>query len=224
MRHLASGFLAAGVLFAAATLTPAADAVPLFDGKSLDGWAPLGGKAKYSVEDGCIVGRAVPNTPNTFLCTTKNYGNFELEMDFKVSPGLNSGVQIRSEFVDEGKEVESAGATIKGPRVYGYQYEIDPSKRAFTGGIYDEARRKVFLQDLSKNEASQKAFKHNEWNHMKVVCNGDSIKTWINGVPASDITDNVTAKGFIGLQVHGVGMKTDPFEVRWKNIMIKELK
>jgi hypothetical protein len=198
---------------------------PLFDGKSLDGWKQHGGKAKYSVEDGAVVGRSVPNTSNSFLCTEKEYGDFILELEFKVDPGLNSGVQIRSQVFDAPKEIDVEGKkrNIPADRVHGYQVEIDPSDRAFSGGIYDEARRGRFLADLKDNEAARKAFKQGEWNKFRIECKADSIKTWINGVPAVDLKDNMTPKGVIALQVHGVGQRTEPMEVRWRNIRIKEL-
>ncbi|HVJ83366.1 MAG TPA: DUF1080 domain-containing protein [Planctomycetia bacterium] len=196
---------------------------PLFDGKTLAGWTQKGGKATYVVEDGCIVGGSVPNTGNSFLCTDKEYGDFTLEVEFKVDPALNSGVQIRSHSFDKATEVEWKGKKIKigAGRVHGYQVEIDPLPRAFSGGIYDEGRR-AWLQDLSKNETARKAFKQNEWNTFKIECRGDSIKTWINDVPAADLKDGMTPKGFIALQVHGVGKKTEKLEVRWRNIRIKE--
>lgn len=202
------------------------DQVPLFDGKSLNGWVQRGGKAKYRVEDGAIVGTSVPNTPNSFLCSEREFGDFVLELEFKVNPALNSGVQVRSQYAPEGKAVESAGKTIKGGpggRVFGYQVEIDPSPRSYSAGIYDEGRR-GWLQDLSKNTEAQKAFKANEWNTLKIECKGDTIKTWINGVHAVTVKDSVDPKGFIGLQVHGVGKKEDPLEVRWRNIKLVELK
>jgi hypothetical protein len=196
----------------------------LFDGKSLEGFTQKGGKAKYRVEDGAIVGSSVPNTPNSFLCTNKEYGDFILELEFKVDPALNSGVQIRSQCYDEPTEVDVKGEKKKFPagRVHGYQVEIDPSARAYSGGIYDEGRR-GWLNDLKDNEAARKAFKANEWNKFRIECKGDSIKTWINGVPAADLKDDVTPKGFIALQVHGVGKKEEPLEVRWRNIKIQEL-
>jgi hypothetical protein len=198
---------------------------PLFDGKSLDGWKQHGGVAKYSVENGEIVGRSVPNTPNSFLCTEKEYGDFILEVEFKVSPGLNSGIQIRSQVFDKETEIDVEGKKRKIPadRVHGYQVEIDPSERSYSGAIYDEARRGRFLADLADNEAARKAFKQNEWNKFRIECRGNSIKTWINGVPAVDLTDDLTARGLIALQVHGVGSRTEPYEVRWRNIRIKEL-
>lgn len=229
-RHLP---LAAALLLAGSVLLPlpgaAADReegwTPLFDGKSLDGWVQHGGKAKYRVEDGVIVGSSVPNTPNSFLCTKKDYKDFILELEFKVDPTLNSGVQIRSQVFDEPKTIEVKGKTIKVPagRVHGYQVEIDPSARAWTAGIYDEGRR-GWLDDHNDNEAARKAFKANDWNRLRVECRGPSIKTWLNDVPAADLEDDLTPAGFIGLQVHGVGNRKEPLEVRWRNLRIKELK
>jgi hypothetical protein len=197
----------------------------LFDGKTLDGWKQHGGKAKYRVENGEIVGSSVPNTPNSFLCTEKEYGDFILEVEFKVDPALNSGIQIRSQVFAEDKEIDVEGQTRKvaADRVHGYQVEIDPSDRAYSGGIYDEARRGRFLADLANNEPARKAFKQNEWNKFRIECRGDSIKTWINDVPAVDLKDSVTPKGLIALQVHGVGRREEPLEVRWRNIRIQEL-
>jgi len=197
----------------------------LFDGKSLTGWTQRGGKAEYRVEDGCIVGKSVPNTPNSFLCTDKEYGDFVLELEFKVDPKLNSGVQVRSHFAPEGKTVESAGKKIKGGaggRVFGYQVEIDPLPRAFTGGVYDEGRR-AWLKDLKDNEPARKAFRQNEWNKLRIECKGPSIRTWLNGVNAADLKDDVDPKGFIALQVHGVKKEMAGTEVRWRNIRIEEL-
>ena len=218
------------VLFlTAALLIPAASAeenwTPLFDGKSLDGWKQHGGKAKYRVEEEQIIGSSVPNTSNSFLCTEKEYGDFILEVEFKVDPALNSGIQIRSQVFDEPQEAEIGGKKFKfaADRVHGYQVEIDPSDRAFSGGIYDEGRR-GWLFDLKNNEAARKAFKKGEWNKFRIECRGDSIKTWINDVPAADLKDGVTPKGLIALQVHGVGAREEPLEVRWRNIRIQELK
>ena len=201
----------------------------LFDGKDLKGWVRRGGKAKYRAVDGAIVGTSVPNTPNTFLCTEKDYGDFILELEFKVDAALNSGVQVRSQYVEEGKEVRSAGKTIKGGkggRVFGYQVEIDPDVkrgRLWTGGIYDEGRR-GWLNTLEKNEKARKAFVPGGWNKFRIECRGNSIKTWLNGVAAADLEDSVTPRGFIGLQVHGVGKRKEPLEVRFRNLRIKELK
>lgn len=201
---------------------------PLFDGKTLDGWEQHGGKAQYRVENGEIVGRSVPNTPNSFLCTKEEFGDFILEVEWKVDPKLNSGVQIRSQVFPEPTEAVIDGKTYRFPadRVHGYQVEIDPDVergRLWSGGIYDEGRR-GWLADLKDNEAARKAFKPGDWNKFRIECRGDSIKTWINGVPAADLRDAVTLKGRIALQVHGVGNRTEPLEVRWRNIRIKELK
>jgi hypothetical protein len=227
-----AALLAAGLAACARDL-PAAEPtgkwVDLFNGKDLDGWVQRGGQAKYTVEYGSIVGRSVPNTSNSFLCTKKTYADFILELEFKVDAALNSGVQIRSECFDEPKTIEVNGKkkVIPAGRVHGYQVEIDPDVkrgRLWTGGIYDEGRRAVFLADLKDNEAARKAFMGGDWNKLRVECNGNSIKTWLNGVPAADLKDAMTPKGFIALQVHAVGKKEEPLEVRFRNIRIQELK
>ncbi len=198
--------------------------VNLFNGKNLDGWKQRGGQAKYRVEDGQIIGSTVPNTPNSFLCTARDYTNFIVEVEFKVPTGLNSGVQIRSHAFDQATVLEVKGKTVKVPsgRVHGYQVEIDPSARAWTGGIYDEGRR-GWLNDLKNNEAARKAFKTEGWNKFRIEARGDSLKTWINGVAAADLKDSLTASGFIALQVHGVGKREDVLEVRFRNVRLQEL-
>jgi len=197
---------------------------PLFDGRTLDGWKQRGGVAKYTVEDGQVVGTCVPNTGNSFLCTDRDYGDFILELEFKVDPKLNSGIQIRSQVFDEPKKFEIGGKKFNIPagRVHGYQVEIDPSDRAWSTGIYDEGRR-GWLNDLKDNEPARKAFRQNEWNKVRVECRGDSIKTFLNDVPAADLKDSVTPSGLIALQVHGVGARKEPMQVRWRNIRIQEL-
>jgi hypothetical protein len=226
-----------GLLLAVLAMAGAADTAEegwktLYNGKDLKGWVQRGGKARYRADGEAIVGTSVPGTPNSFLCTTKDYSNFILELEFKVDAQLNSGVQIRSQYVPEGKEVQSAGKTIKGGkagsggRVFGYQVEIDPDVkrgRLWTGGIYDEGRR-GWLKDLKDNDKARKAFKPDEWNKFRIECRGNSIKTWLNGVPAAELEDSATPKGFIGLQVHGVGKRKEPLEVRFRKLRIKELK
>ncbi len=183
----------------------------IFDGKTLKGWTQKNGKAPYRVEDGQVVGTTKVGEPNSFLCTDVIYGDFILEYDFKVHPKMNSGVQIRSNSFSE----------YKNGRVHGYQVEIDPSDRAWTAGIYDEARR-GWLNNLEKNPKAQKAFKQNEWNHIRIEARGDSIKTWLNGAPAADLKDGMTARGFIGLQVHSTKEK-ESMQIRWKNIRLQDL-
>jgi len=185
--------------------------VDLFDGKTLNGWSVIGGKASYEVKDEAIVGTSAMNTPNTFLRSDKNYGDFILELEYLVDPKLNSGIQIRS----------NSNPNYYNGKVHGYQVEIDPAPRAWSAGIYDESRR-GWLNTLEKNPTAQKAFKQNEWNKYRIEAIGDTIKTWINGVPASYLIDDMTASGFIGLQVHGIGKdkEKDGTQVTWKNIRI----
>jgi len=201
--------------------------VKLFDGKSLDGWVVRSGWATYTVEDGAIVGHTAKKSPNTFLCTEKEYGDFILEFEVMVDPELNSGVQIRSHFYDKETKIafESNGKkrtrTWPAGRVFGYQVEICTAARGTSGGIYDEARR-GWLCNIVNDPKASKAFREGQWNKYRIECRGDSIKTFVNGVPCADLHDSVDAKGLIGLQVHGIG-KFKPLEVRWRNLRIKEL-
>lgn len=190
----------------------ASQSVALFDGLTLSGWTQRGGRARYTVEEECIVGRTVPDEPNSFLCTQREYADFVLTLEFMVDDELNSGVQIRSE----------SRADYQDGRVHGYQVEIDPSERAWTGGIYDEGRR-GWLDDLADNPHARSAFKHGEWNRLRIEAVGEHIRTWLNDVPAADLHDSMTASGFIALQVHGVGDRMEPLEVRWRNISLDAL-
>jgi len=185
----------------------------LFDGKTLQGWKVLGGQAPFKIEDGVIVGTTTLNTPNTFLVTEKEYGDFVLELDIKLGAEINSGVQTRSHFspnLNNGK-----GA------VYGRQVEIDPSDRKWSGGIYDESRRQ-WLYPLSLNTDAQSLYKAGEYNHIKVECIGNATKTWLNGKPVSYVIDTIDKSGFIGLQVHSVSKQSDADrKIYFKNVRIK---
>lgn len=187
----------------------------LFDGKSLKGWKQVAGKAKYAVEDGQIVGTTVTGKYNSFLATDKEYGDFVLELDTRVEDNRsNSGVQTRSHVDPAGNEGEG--------RVYGRQVEIDPSDRRWSGGIEDEARRD-WIYPLSLNAHAQTAFKQGGWNHYKIECIGNSLKTWINGIACAYVVDTLDKKGFIALQVHGIGDNAELAgkKVWFKNIRIK---
>ena len=140
----------------------------LFNGKDFSGWKQLNGKAIYEVVDGVVVGTSVAKTPNSFMTTEKTYGDFILEFEVMVDPDLNSGVQIRS----------LSKADYRNYRVHGYQVEIDPSSRAYSGGIYDEARR-GWLYTLARNKMGQKAFKNGEWNKYRIEAIGPEIRVWI---------------------------------------------
>jgi hypothetical protein len=214
LRALAVVAAAATALAAACATGPSREDegfVRLFDGESIEGWIQRGGKAVYSVEDGAIVGRTVLDTPNSFLCPPQEYGNFVLELEVKVDPDLNSGVQIRSQ----------SRPDYEDGRVHGYQVEIDPTPRGYSGGIYDEGRRRQFLDSPEGNEVAKKAFRSGEWNAYKIEAVGDRIRTWVNGVPVADLVDGIDRSGFIGLQVHS--SEQEGLEVRWRNLWLKEL-
>ena len=182
----------------------------LFNGKNLKGFKKLNGTAEYVVKDGTIIGSSKLNTPNTFLATEKMYSDFILELDFKVEDGLNSGIQFRS---NSFKEYQSG-------RVHGYQCEIDPSARAWSAGIYDEARR-GWLYPMEKNPNSKKAYKSGDWNKVRIEAIGTSIRTWLNGIPCANVLDDMTASGFIALQVHAISKPEEVGKtIQWKNIRI----
>lgn len=188
------------------------DWIDLFNGKNLKGWKQLNGNAEYKVENDNIVGITKKNIPNSFLCTKEKYGDFILEFEVFVDTAINSGVQFRSNSFKD----------YKNGTVHGYQFELDPSGRAFSGGIYDEGRR-AWMYPLSLNEKARKAFKNGTWNTCRIEAIGNSIKTWINGIQCSNLVDDKTTSGFIGLQVHGIGNDSTLAgkKIKWKNIRIK---
>jgi hypothetical protein len=199
---------------------------PLFDGKTLNGWNQCNGNASYVVEDGALSGTTVKSSPNSFLCTTRDYANFVLELDEKNDAELNSGIQIRSHRYEKETDtmVNNKGMRPRHwpvGRVHGYQVEIANESALNSGGIFDEAGR-GWLSENAAGSACAKAFHDNQWNHYKVMANGDHLQTWVNGVACADIHDSTEKTGFIALQVHEYnGPK--PVHVWFKNIRIEEL-
>lgn len=185
----------------------------LFDGKSLKGWTQKNGTATYRIEDGVIVGKTEEGSPNSFLCSDKEYGDFELTFEVKVDDELNSGVQIRSASI---KDRDNG-------RVHGPQVEIAVNGTA--GYIYGEALGTGWLSANGGQPEAHKNFKNGEWNEYRVLAKGNSIQTWVNGTQVADLTDekSMMPKGFIGLQVHSIGRGTGPYEVRWRNLKIREI-
>ncbi|MFN4145512.1 MAG: DUF1080 domain-containing protein [Runella sp.] len=184
----------------------------LFDGKTLKGWKQLNGQAKYEVKDGMIVGTAVANTPNSFLTTEQDYGDFIFECEVNVDEGLNSGIQFRS----------LSKPDYQNGRVHGYQMEIDATDRDFSGGIYDEARRGwLYVSDI--NPKSRGVFlRNNQWNKYRIEAIGNSLRTFVNGVEIAHVIDDMTLSGFICLQVHSIRSKDDEGkQIRWRNIRIQ---
>lgn len=199
------------ILFSVSENVSAQKWVKLFNGKDLTGWTQLNGKAKYTVEKGEIVGTTVFNEPNSFLATASAYGDFILELEFKLDDETNSGIQFRSESKPD----------YQNGRVHGYQMEIDPSVRAWTGGIYDEARRE-WLYPMEYNVAAKSAYKKNDWNTCRIECIGTVMRTWVNGVATANLVDAITSSGFIALQVHAVGKPEESGKkIRWRNVRIQ---
>ncbi|MEE9460232.1 MAG: DUF1080 domain-containing protein [Bacteroidales bacterium] len=205
--------------------------VDLFNGSDLEGWEVKGApESNFFVEDGILVAETKMGLPNTFLATTKNFANFELEVEFKVDIGMNSGVQIRSGVYEEptttpylNGRLEEGTRDWEVGKVNGYQIEIDPSDRAWTGGFYEEGGR-GWLVPLNENEQARKAFKQGEWNHFRIIADGNHFQTWINGVLAVETTDDKASNGFIALQLHSINNEDQlGLRVLWKNIRIHEL-
>jgi hypothetical protein len=183
----------------------------LFNNKDLSGWKQLGGKATYAVSEGSIVGTTVPGEPNSFLATNVNYGDFILELELIVDTPMNSGIQIRSQ----------SSTAYRNGVVHGYQVEVDPSDRQWSGGLYDEQRR-GWLYPLELNPAGKTAFKNGQWNKYRIEAIGNSIRIWVNGKPTSNVVDAMTPSGFIALQVHSIGKNEKAGkQVRWRNIRIQ---
>ena len=182
---------------------------PIFDGKTLTGWKTLGGGADYKVIDGAIVGSSRPGVPNSFLVTEKNYGDFILELDVRQDVGpTNSGVQFRSLSTPE----------FENGRVHGYQTDIDPSERQWSGGIYEEAQRGWFYTG-EMNPPGKALYKFAQWNHYRIEAIGPRLRVWINGAPAADVIDAGKPSGFIGLQVHSIEKPEDAGRTTtWKNL------
>jgi len=182
--------------------------VPLFDGKSLNGWKMVDGDAVFRVADGCIVSE-VGSGKGAFLRTVKNdYRNFILKLEVKLDEPCNSGVQFRS-YQRNGNG-----------QMCGYQFELDPTDRAWSGGIYCEGGRGWIypLKGKEKTDA-RKALKLNDWNECVIRVVGPKIQTWLNGVPCADLTDDVCKTGFFAIQMHP-GKKGN---IRWRNIRVKQL-
>ena len=183
----------------------------LFDGKTLKGWKQLNGSAEFTVEEGCITGITQMNTHNSFLATEKQYTDFVLEYEMKMDEGLNSGVQIRSHSIP----------SYEDGRVHGLQVECDDSDRAWTGGLYDEAR-KGWRYPLEYNPPAKTAFKHQQWNKFRVLAIGHRIYTWVNGVSCSNLVEDEVETGFVALQVHAIyNPKDEGKKIQWKNIRIR---
>lgn len=182
---------------------------PLLNGRDLEGWTQKNGTATYRVEENSVVGRTNEGSPNSFMCTDKDYSDFELTFEVKVDDALNSGVQIRSRSTPE----------FNNGRVHGPQVEIETGGTA--GYVYSEGTGRGWI---SKEQKPTDAFKKGEWNRYLVRAVGPRIQTWINGRKIEDLSDAESFRsGFIGLQVHGIRPGSGPYEVRWREIKIRDL-
>lgn len=209
-------FVATFLLLAANSFAQNNNWQSLFDGKTLNGWKQMTGSAPYTVENGQIVGTTVPGSPNSFLASEQRFiGDFVLELEAMMTDTTtNSGVQFKSNF-------DPKANNGKG-RIYGYQFDFDPSFRKWSGGIYDEGRRE-WLYPVSYNPKGQISFTPNVYHKIRIECIGNTVKTWLDGVAVSYVVDTLTAnEGLLALQVHSIGKPEHAgVKVYWKNIRIQ---
>jgi hypothetical protein len=188
----------------------------LFDGKSLDGWHRMAGTADYKIGNGAIVGTTVVGSPNTFLVSDKKFkGDFILEAEAMVADsGMNSGLQFKSNY--------DAAANKGNGRINGYQFELDPSLRQWSGGLYDEGRREWLYPGVLHSKV-QSVLKTGVYHKIHVECIGNTVKTWLDGVAIAYFVDTLTSsEGLIGLQVHAISKPEQAGEkVYFKNIRIR---
>jgi acetyl esterase/lipase len=225
-RRMDDFLVAVGYLKPETTDAPASTSsegwMPLFDGKTLDGWTVRGGFATYKVENGEIVGTTAEGSPNTFLCKG-DFGDFVLELEVLCNPALNSGVQVRSHvYAKDGPDPLDPTKQRKAGVVHGPQCEIARRASGSAGAFYDEARRGRWIDE--PKPAAKDAFEDDGWNRYRIVVQGNRYRSWLNGTATADFTDDVDERGFIGLQVHGIKKGTGPYEVRWRNVRLRELK
>ncbi len=183
--------------------------VSLYDGKSFDGWE--GNLDVFEIRDGAIVGGSLKEkvARNEFLTTKREYGDFELRLQFKLLGGdrANAGIQVRSQRIPDHHEM------------IGYQADMG---NGWWGCLYDESRRRQILAGPKEKADRDKVVKQNEWNDYRILCEGRRIRLWINGKPTVDYTEpdeTIPQKGLIGLQIHG----GPPSEAWYRNIRIKKL-
>lgn len=187
----------------------------LFNGEDLNGWHLLNGQHKVEVKDGVIIATSIEGLPNGFIATKEEFGDFILELEVKADMLLhNSGIQFRSLSLDE----------YNNGRVHGYQAEVDITPQAWSGGIYDEARRGWLYILEDDDSPAKKAWVNNQWNHYRIEAIGTTNRVWVNGIPTSNLEDDETTKGFIALQIHANSRPTNPpgsNRVFFRNIRIQ---
>ena len=183
------------------------DFVSLFDGKSLTGWE--GNQDIFRVEEGAIVGGTLdePIPHNQFLCTVKEYNDFELRLNVRViDKEINAGIQIRSRRIPNHHEM------------IGYQADVGGE---WWGKLYDESRRRKVLAGLD-DDALQGVLRPDDWNEYVIRCERKRVQLWINGLQTVDYVEQeeqIEQNGLIGLQIHS----GPPGEAWYKNIRIKQL-
>ena len=218
--------------------------IQLFDGATLNGWVHMNGAHRFTVEDGAIVGRTVESSAsmNSFLCTLREFGDFELELETAIDRITNSGIQIRSQvrpLQGTGRGFESAAGRVNGPQVeIRRYYKGQPA----TGLLYGEALGTNWLSSQQKIDEGHRHFIDEGWNRLRIVARGARIQTWVNGSLVEDLVNESVYKthprGFIGLQIHGLSEReinqpihagsgvttSQPLVIKWRNIRVRNLR
>lgn len=186
--------------------------VELMDGETLNGWTQVNGTAPYDVIDGAIRGTNVLDSPNSFLATDLVYSDFVIEFESRSIGDANSGVQFRT-----------APAPGSWSGVIGYQLDIDPTERRWTGGIYHEGVH-VWRHSMARNIDCQAAYNHGQWNKYRIEAVGPVIATWVNDIACSHMVGDHHETGFIALQVHSIGQDTNYLgsHTDWRGLRLLE--
>ena len=200
--------------------------IDLFDGETLDGWVHMNGYHSYSVEGGAIVGRTMPGSRNSFLCTQDEFGDFELELETMVDDITNQGIQFRSSVRPVS---ERDNHNWRAGRVWGPQMEVRRNfgEGKFTTGIlYGEALGTGWLSSKEKQDNGHDHFLSEGWNRVRIIAEGPRMRTWVNGQLIEDLVREdvykTHPKGFLGLQIHGIDGERQ-FVMKWRNIRIRPM-
>jgi quinoprotein glucose dehydrogenase len=227
----------------ASAVTESSEWIELFDGSTLNGWVHMNGAHTFTVENGAIVGRTVESSAsmNSFLCSLREFDDFELEVETAIDRITNSGIQIRTQVRPvqaAGRGFESSAGRVNGPQVEIRRfYKGQP----VTGLIYGEALGTNWLSSQERIDAGHPHFIDEGWNRLRIVARGPRIQTWVNGHLVEDLVNEAVykthSKGFIGLQIHGISERelsmpvhagsgvttSQPLVVKWRNIRIRPL-
>jgi hypothetical protein len=187
--------------------------ISLYNGKNLDGWTPLGGTCSFEAKGDTILGTTVKGSPSTYLSTDKaDYTDFIFTAELKWEVQGNSGIQFRGQ-----QKPDKNGVTVFGPQA---EMEGIADGRNWSGGIYGQSAGGWYYPLwLEAHKKAREALVADGWNRITIEAQGDTIKTWINGVPAAHLKNDKYKQGFFSLQMHS----GNAGKIHFRNIKVKEL-